>query len=103
MPVGGVPGPLFAACASDCVVLRLAIVFGGAPFGRDPSALLETDEGGVDGALAEEDFVAADLFDTASDAVAVKGPDGGKGLQDHEVGGALQEIELGEFFGVFRV
>ena len=36
----------------------------------------------------------ADLLDAASDAVAVKRAHGGEGLEDHEVQGALEEIEL---------
>ena len=88
----------FAHClrpaAGDGVVLRLAVVVGGAPLGGDPTALLEADERGVDGALVEEDFVAADLFDAAGDAVAVERAHGGEGLQDHEVEGALEEIEF---------
>ena len=94
MPVGGVFGPLLAAALGNGVVLRLAVVVGGAPFGGDPAALLEADERGVDGALVEEDFVAADLFDAARDAVAVQLAHGGEGLQDHEVEGALEEIEF---------
>jgi hypothetical protein len=56
--------------------------------------LLEADERGVDGALVEEDFVAADLLDAAGDAVAVETAHGVEGLEDHEVEGALEEFEL---------
>ena len=95
MPVGGVFGELFAATLGDGIKLGFAIVVGGAPFGGDPAALLEADERGVNGALVEQDFVAGDLFDAASDAVAVEGTNGGEGLQDHKVEGALEKIELG--------
>ena len=80
MPVGGVFRPLLPAGAGDGVVLGFAIVVGGAPFGGDPAALLEADERGVDGALVEEDFVAAGLFDAAGYAVAVQGAHGRRGF-----------------------
>ena len=57
--------------------------------------MLQTDERGVDGSLVEEDFVARDLLDAAGDAVAVLRPHGGEGLQDHEVEGSLEEVNLG--------
>ena len=65
-------------------------------FGGDPSALLEADERGVDGALIEQDLVAAGLLDAAGDAVAVERSHGFEGLQHHHVEGALKEIK---FFG----
>jgi len=90
VPVGGVLCELAAAGFGDGVVLGLAIVVGGAPGSGDPAALLEADERGINGALVEEEFVAADLLDAASDAVAVEGAHGGEGLEDHEVEGALE-------------
>ena len=95
LPVGGVFLKLLAAAAGDGVELGLAIVVGGAPFGVDPSALLEADEGGVDGALVEQDLVSAGLLNAAGNAVAVLSAHGGEGLQDHQVQGTLQEIEFG--------
>ena len=95
LPVGGIFGELLTAGAGDGVELGLAIVFRGSPGGVDPSALLKADEGGVDGSLVEEHRVAAGLLDAASDAVAVHLSHGGEGIEDHEVEGALQQIELG--------
>ncbi len=85
---------LAAARLGDGVELGLAIVARGAPFGLDPAALFETNEGGVDGALIEKNFVSADLLNAACDAVAVERAHGGEGLQDHEVESALQEVEF---------
>ena len=94
-PVGDVGGEMFAALFCEGIKFCFAIVGGSAPFGGDPAALLQPDEGGVDGALVEENFVAADLLDAAGDAVAVERAHGGEGLEDHEVQGALEEIEFG--------
>src|SRR5512135_2892359 len=69
LPVAGVGSQLAAAGAGDRVELGLAVVIGGAPVRFDPSALLETNERRVDRALVEQDFVAADLLNTAGDAV----------------------------------
>jgi hypothetical protein len=77
VPVGGVFRPLPAACAGDGVVLRFAIVVGRTPLGRDPTALLESDEGCVDCALIEEDLVAAGFLDSAGYAVAMQRAYGG--------------------------
>lgn len=96
-PVGDVAVELGASGDGDGVELGLALVVGDAPLGGDPTALLEADEGGVDGALVEEDFVAGNLLDAACDAVAMEGSKGGEGLEDHEVQGALEEFEAGFF------
>ena len=64
------------------------------PIGRDPSALLQTDERGVDGALVEQDFVSAGLLNAPGNAVAVLRAHGGEGLQHHQVQRALQEIQF---------
>jgi len=92
--VARVGGKLTATRLGDGVELGFAIVAGGAPFGLDPSALLETNKGGIDRALVEQDFISADLLNAASDAVAVERAHGGEGLQDHEVERALQEIQF---------
>ncbi len=94
VPVGGVPFELPAAGAGDGVELGRTVILAGAPLGGDPPALLEADEGGIDGALVEEDLVAAGLLDAASDAVAVLRAHGDKGLEDHEIEGSLEEVEL---------
>ena len=94
-PIGGVLEELFAAAFGDGIKLGSAIVVGSAPFGGNPAALLKANERGINGALVEEDFVAGDLFDAASDAVTVLGAHGVKCLQDHQVQGALKKIEFG--------
>ena len=94
LPVGGVSASCLRPALSDGVELGLAIVAGGAPLGRNPSALLQADERGVDGALVQQDFVAADLLNAARDAVAVQRAHGGEGLQDHQVQRALQKIQF---------
>lgn len=93
--MAGVDGKLASAGLGDGVELCLAVVAGGAPFGLDPAALFETNEGGIDSPLIEQDLIAADLLNAARDAVAVERAHGGESLQDHEVEGALQEVEFG--------
>ncbi len=95
LPIGGVVRRAAYGRPGDGVELGFAVVVGGAPLGGDPAALLEADERGIDGALVEQDLVSADLFDAAGDAVAVQSAHGVEGLQDHEVEGALEEVELG--------
>ena len=79
----------------DGVELGFAIVAGDAPSGGDEAGLFQPNESGIDGALIEQNFVAADLFDTAGDAVAVERTHGGEGFEDHEIEGSLEEVELG--------
>ena len=98
LPVAGVGGKLASAGFGDGVELGLAVVAGGAPRGTDPAALFEANQGGVDGALIEQDLVAADLLNAPCDAVAVQRTHGGEGLQDHQVESSLQEIEFGRRF-----
>ncbi len=84
------------ACGRLCdgVVLRLAIVVGGAPLGGDPATLLQAHKRGVNGPLVEQDLVAADLLNAARDAVAMLRADGGEGFEDHDVEGSLEQIEF---------
>src|SRR6185436_5505648 len=60
---------------SECgktVVLRFAIVLGGAPVAVDQSLMLEAIECGVQRALLNEQCAAGDLLDTKEHAIAVQ-------------------------------
>src|SRR5690349_6180437 len=72
-PVVGLGLERAGAQRGEAVVLRLAVVLGDAPLARDEAAVLEADEGGVDGALADVERVARELADALRDAPAVHG------------------------------
>src|SRR5262249_22634864 len=72
------------------VEARAAVVFGGAPGAFDPAALLEALEGGVEGAVVDEEGFAGAALDGECDAMAVVRR-GGKDAQDEEVEGSLEE------------
>src|SRR5690348_10099508 len=90
----GFRGEMLAASSGQRIKLRLAVVIGGPPFGRNPAALLEADERRVNGSLVEQDLIAADLLDAAGNAVAVLRAHNSQRLQDHDVKGSLQEVEF---------
>ena len=48
VPAAGLAGELLAAGGGEAVEARFAVVFGGAPLGADPAAVLEAVEGGVE-------------------------------------------------------
>jgi hypothetical protein len=95
MPVLGFGLKLFAAGFGDGVEAGLAIVFGSAPLGGDPSLVEEADEGGVDRALVDLERFFADLLDAAGDAVTVERAHGGERLEDHEIESALENFGSG--------
>src|SRR5262245_11762702 len=85
---------LLRACFRDRVELRAAVVLGYAFFRLDPAAVLEAHERDVDRALVQNDLIAADLLDTAGDAVSVERAHGEQRAEDHEVQCALEDLEF---------
>ena len=81
-----------AAGPRDRVELRPSVVLGAAPRRRNPAAMLEAQERGVDGSLVQLQRVVADLLDAARDAVAVQGAHALERLQDHQIERALKDI-----------
>src|SRR4051812_48703598 len=97
----GVPLPfrelgreLTFAEGGETIVLRLAVVFGVAPFGLEPAALLETMQRRVERALLDLQPVFRDVLDPAQDAQAVHRTPAQR-LEDDEVEGAADEVEIG--------
>src|SRR5258708_4614527 len=70
-PFAGFGGEPALAAACDRIELRPAPGVGLAPFRRNEAAVLEPDERRVDGALVQDDGVAALLLDAPRDATAV--------------------------------
>ena len=88
-------GQLLPAGPRDRVELRLAVVVRRAPARRDPAALLQAEQRGVDRALIELQDVLADLLDAPGDAVAVQRPHRVERLQHHQIERALQDVGPG--------
>src|SRR5262249_61578252 len=89
-PPAGLPREVLPARAGELVVAGLAVVVGGAPRGHDPAAGLEALEGGVEGAVLDEEDVVGGLLDRARDPLAVLGPEH-QGAEDEQVERALDE------------
>src|ERR1700720_2267541 len=92
LPTLGLCKQLFAPSASERVILRLAVIFGSAPFGRDPAALLEPQQGWIERALVQLEQILGNLLNPLSDAVAVQRAHGMKGLQNNQIERALQDF-----------
>ena len=93
-PVGALLPELPAPSLGNGIELRTSIRLGRTPLRANPASLLEAHEGRVDRSLIQEDMVAAALFDSACNAVSMLRPDRVEGLEDHEVQGSLQQIQL---------
>jgi len=91
VPTTGLAGELLAADGGEAIEAGFAIVFGGAPLGADPTAVLEAVEGRVQRAMFNlEDFVGA-VFDDMGDGMAMSRTEE-KRLQDQKIEGALKEV-----------
>src|SRR5438477_12971302 len=86
---------LLASRARQRVKLRLAVILRSAPFGSNPAALLEPQQGRIERALVELEQVFRNLLDTLGDTIAVQRAYGVKGLQNNEVERALQNLSAG--------
>ncbi len=90
-------GELFLAGAGDGVEPGAPVVIGRAPFGGDPSHLLETQERRVQSSLVQRQGVAADLLDAAGDSPAMLRAEGIQGSKNHEGERAVEDV--GFFLG----
>src|SRR6185503_21298580 len=75
----------------DRVEASAAIVLRHPPTGRDPAAILEAAQGGVERAFLDTKHVPGRVFDPASDGVAVGGAEQ-QGLEDEDGQRALEEV-----------
>src|SRR5580698_8237935 len=92
VPLAGFYGQLATALCREPVILRAAVIFGGAFVGHDPAALDEAMEGRVERALFDlQDGVGSD-FDGACDGVAVRRADA-QGAKNQKVQCALQQLD----------
>src|SRR5688500_4884647 len=66
-PLGGLGAQRARAEGGEAVVLGLAVVLGDAPLAGDEAAILEADEGGVDGPLADVERVPRQVADALGD------------------------------------
>ena len=82
---------LRAASGGERVELRLAAGFAFGPLGLDPPLLLETVQGGVEGALLHLEDFAGKLLNPLGDGPSVQGIEQ-EGFEDKEVEGSLNEI-----------
>src|SRR5258708_15387249 len=63
LPTCGLCEQLLAPGARERVILRLAVVFRGAPFCGDPAALLEAQQGGIERTLVQLEQILGNLLD----------------------------------------
>src|SRR4029453_17669243 len=94
LPVAGFLLELLPSGTREPVVLRLAVVLGGPPVGRDVALLLELQQGVVERAVIDREKVAARLLDAARNPVAVKGAHRLEGLQHHQRQSALPDVSF---------
>src|SRR5260370_16218665 len=94
LPRFGLPRELCAAAPRNLVIPGPPVVLRRAPRARDPAAVLQPEQRGVDGPLVQHDGVPADLLDAPRDAVSVLRSHRGERLQDHQVQRPLQEIQF---------
>src|SRR5262245_25412935 len=95
LPLRFFPVDLVTAGACQIVDLHAAAAFGCAPFGRNPSHLLELEQSRIQSALIETELIPADLFDSSPDPIPVQRTNGLQGLDDHQAEGAVENVVLG--------
>src|SRR4051812_46087102 len=83
LPVASFFLELFATEPGKFVELGLAVIVGEAPFGGDPTFLLQLQQSGIQGSIVEREKVSAGLFNAAGNAVAVLRPHGFNGFEYH--------------------
>src|SRR5262249_17510467 len=76
----------------DFEELRLAVVFGDAPFGLDEALLLETNKGRIDGSLIEEQNIFAYLLEASRDSPTVLRSHYLQRSKDHQIESSLQDL-----------
>src|SRR5262245_32123773 len=89
-PLTGFCRELLAAGFRQRVEARSPVVVRGAPFGTDPSLLFEPLQGGVEGAVIDQERVFRLPLNAEGDAVAVLRPEQ-KRAEDQQIEGALEK------------
>src|SRR5450631_161701 len=84
LPIASFLLKLLTTEPGEFVEFGLTIVVGDAPFGCDPSLLLQLQQSGIQGSIIEREQVSTGLFNAASNAITVLRSHGFNGLQDHE-------------------
>src|SRR5262249_33199045 len=81
-----------AAGAGQLIETGFAVVLGNAPRGGDVSVLFELEQSRVERAVIDREKVAAGLFDSARNPIAVEWTHGMKSLEDHQRESALPDV-----------
>src|SRR4051794_40802537 len=84
---------LFPARRRELIEARATIVLRRCPRRRDPSACLESAKGGVERPIVDVEHAARDRLDRLRELPPVGGT-GAEELEDDEVQGALEEVDL---------
>ena len=84
-------GELAASFRREAVVAGAAVVLGRAPERRDPAAILESMQRGIEGSMFDLEHVVRPVRDGVRDGVAVRRANR-ESLEDEEVECALQEL-----------
>jgi hypothetical protein len=93
VPAGLFFAEAFPARGGEFVILRAAVVVGSAPACFEKALANEAEEGGVEGALFDEESATGNLLDAEEDAVAVERAEG-DGFENEQIEGAGKEIGL---------
>ena len=95
LPSFGFLAKLFAAAFGQGIVLGFAIIFGNAPLGLNPPALLQPEKGRVKRPLIEVEHILRDLLNALCNSVTVHGAEGVEGFEHHQIEGPLQYFRMG--------
>ena len=93
VPAGLFFAEAFPSRGGELVIFGAAVVVGGAPACFEKVLANEAEEGGVEGALFDQESAARDLFDAEEDAVAMEGAER-NGFENEQIEGAGKEIGL---------
>jgi hypothetical protein len=83
----------FAAGGGQFVILGATVVVGSAPTCFEKSLADEAEQGGIEGALFDEEGPVGNLFNAEKDAVAMEGAER-DGFEDEEIEGAGEKVGL---------
>jgi hypothetical protein len=73
------------------VEARAAIVFGDPPLGRHPASILQSPEGGIEGAFLDAEDVFGGVLDPARDRVSMRGA-GKEGFENENAERSLKQV-----------
>jgi hypothetical protein len=93
VPAGGLRLELLAALRGQAVVAGAAVVLGGAPEARDPAAVLEPVQRGIERSVLDLKNIFRTVLDRVGDGVPVRGPQRQR-LEHEHVEGPLEHVPL---------